>query len=274
MNDFKEFSLDNFNDNNDILNENNDNNDNLILQFDIDKTSTAERNNENNNKIIIEYDNDTMEKYRVLRKRKMDPVLHIELEEKYSFQFKYKWDPYTGERLEEDPHGPLYFDPDTLIKHFYVKRLDKLWVNPKDEQAGYFEGYYDDGVGAGEDFYIKGRGYHPEWYIFRLPIIDCYLTKNHNKQHITFGPKLTDNEIIEIEQLANLRPDNYKKMFGYNRPSLIQIKKLYDTAISQTPNLSNIINMENINDIPQERLTELYYKINRDAVTALSNIKG
>lgn len=214
------------------------------------------------------YDHDTLEKYRVMRLRKMDPISLVELDVKYAFKFKYSWDPYTGERQQEDPNGALYFDPDILIKYFYTKRLNKLWCQPTDDQSGYYQAYYDDGVGAGEDFFIAARGFHPEWYIFRLPILDCYLTKNHNKQFITFGPKLTDDEIIELERLANLRPTNYKHMFGHNRPHLSEMKKLYDTAISKTPHSDKAKN------ISGDELQSFYNSLNRQAVDILVKMRG
>lgn len=216
---------------------------------------------------VIEYDKETVQKYRILRKMKMDPITLMELDNDQCFKFKYKWDPYTGERLEEDNDGALCFDPDILIKHFYTKRLDKLWVAPIDETQGYYEGYYDDCVGAGEQFYISGRGPHPEWYIFRLPIIDCYLTKDHNKQYITLGPKLTDEEIKEIEEKANLKPNNYKNLFGNSRPSIIEMKRLYDISISKEPSI--LIDNPSSSEDKSE-----YARINRDAVNSLINIKG
>ena len=214
-----------------------------------------------------EYDEETTEKYRVLRLRKMDPIGYIELNDDNAFKFEFKWDPYTGERLEKDSNGPLYFDPDILIKYFYTKRTDKLWVAPKNDNTGYYEGYYDDGVGAGEDFFVGGRGNHPEWYLFRLPIIDCYLTKDNNKQFITFGPKLTDKEIKEIQKLAELKPDNYKRQFGYNRPSIIEMKKFYDMAITKKPSL----------DILQGEYSDIETasaKVNRYAVDCLVKMRG
>lgn len=217
----------------------------------------------------IEYDRETTEKYRVLRLRKMDPFTYNEMDDHHAFKFKYKWDPYTGERLGEDQNGPIYFDPDYLIKYFYTKRLDKLWVNPIDESNGYFEGYYAEGVGAGEDFHLESRGAHPEWYLFRIPIIDCYLTKDHNKQFITFGPKLTNDEIIEIERLANLRNDNYRLLFNRNRPSLIQMKELYDVAIAKEPK-KNMIDQT----LKKEVIQEQYNKINRQAVDKLVEMSG
>ena len=63
-----------------------------------------------------------------------------------------------------DQDGPLSFDPDILIKHFHTKRLDKLYIPPKNDKEGYFDGCYDDGVGAGDTFFFQGRGHHPEWY--------------------------------------------------------------------------------------------------------------
>ena len=218
-----------------------------------------------------DYDEDTTEKYRVLRLRKMDPISFIELDEEYAFKFHHIWDPYTGERLnEKDSNGPLYFDPDIIIKHFHTKRIDKLWVEPKDDSTGFYEGYYDDGVGAGEDFFVGGRGHHPEWYLFRLPIIDCYLTKSNNNQFITFGPKLTDNEIKEIQRLAEKKPDNYKRQFGYNRPSLIEMKKLYDIAISKTPNWPEL----NLNSVDGESKESIYTRMNREAVNRLVHMRG
>ena len=226
----------------------------------------------------IKYDHTTREKYKACRYGKMDPILLVILEDQYAFKFKYKWDPYTGERLMgsngkwiEDENGPLCFDPDVLIKNYYVKRLDRLWVKPTDDQNGYYEGYYDDAVGAGSNFYVSGRGDHPEWYIFRIPIIDCYLTENHNNQHITFGPKLTDAEINELESLANLRPNNYKQMYGEKRPSLSLMKKLYDNAISKTPTLEGIKNVESLS---KQELTEYYNRQNRMCVDQLVKLRG
>ena len=115
-----------------------------------------------------------------------------------------------------------------------------------------------------------GRGHHPEWYIFRIPIIDCYLTTDHNNQYITFGPKLTDTDIKNLEDLANLRPDNYKRMYNANRPSLVLMKKLYDNAISKTPLLTDI----DITTIPENKLQEYYDKENRSCVDKLIKMKG
>lgn len=213
-----------------------------------------------------EYDMATKEKYRVLRNIKQDPITYYQLNDVNAFKFEFKWDPYTGIRQESDKDGSLYFDPDVLIKHFYTKRLDKLWIEPSDESQGYFQGHYDYGVGLGDDFDLIGRGQHPEWYLFRLPIIDCYLTKDHNKQFITFGPRLTDEEIKEIDDLAALRPDNYLKLFGANRPSLVAMKKLYDNAISKTPTF--------FQETPKCITQESFDQENRSCVDLLRKLKG
>jgi len=249
-----------------------DDNDEIFVSF---QDTTENLNNDNKNKLQIEYDEQTTEKYRVLRLRKMDPFSLTELDEKYAFKFPYKWDPYTGERLGTDPDGPLYFDPDLLIKYYYTKRLDKLWSQPTDDDSGYYQGYYDNGVGADDNFYVTGRGNHPEWYLFRLPIIDCYLTKTHNEQFITFGPKLTFEEIKEIEKLAILRPNNYIEQFGYCRPSLIKLKKYYDIAVAKIPAASDIESeLKEYLDTLKSTDDGYYAKINRIAVDCLIKIKG
>ncbi|ARF09457.1 hypothetical protein Indivirus_1_80 [Indivirus ILV1] len=217
----------------------------------------------------IQYDKMTSEKYRVYRLRKLDPISWIEVDEDYAFKFHHVWDPYTGERKGLDENGPLYFDPDMLIWHFLTKLLNKLWVQPSDEKGGYYEGYYDDGAGAGDDFYLPSRGHHPEWYLFRLPITNCYLTIDHNNQYITFGPKLTNEEVLEIDRLAKKRPNNFKEIFGRQRPSLIEMKRWYDQAISKTPILD--CDTENLST---EDLQNLYNRANRQAIDQLVKISS
>jgi hypothetical protein len=214
------------------------------------------------------YSHTTMEYYKAMRIRKMDPITMQDIKSDNVFAFKYMWDPYTGDRLGEDPYGPLYFDPHNLIKYFYTNRLNGLWVEPIDELGGYYEGYYDDGLGCGEDMFINSRGYHPERYLFRLPIIDCYLTDDHNNSIITMGPKLTNEEIHLIEELSNQNKNNYKNLFDKDKPNLINIKKLYDQAISQTPSITLTDNLSN------EEIKELWNKANKVAVHTLVHMRG
>jgi len=256
---------------NDAFPPNQDDYDGSVDFSDVQFTNTTSLEKEINKE--PEYDHATKEKYRVLRNTRMDPITYTVLDEEHAFKFPYKWDPYTGERMGRDETGPLYFDPDILIKHFHTKRLDKLWIQPSDEQNGYFAGHYDDAVGLGDDFYVAGRGSHPEWYLFRLPILDCYLTKDHNKQFITFGPKLTDEEVMEIERLASLRPTNYKQLFRHTRPNLILMKQLYDNAISRTPKLT-FMGIDNIKSVPKSERQELYNRENRICVDHLNKMQG
>jgi len=176
------------------------------------------------------YNKQTLEYYKELRIKKIDPITHEILKEDNAFKFIWEWDAYTGERLNVDPYGPLYFDPNSLIYYFYTNRLKKLWVNGDTS----YEGYYDDGVGAGENFKVIGRGEHPDWYLFRIPLIDIYLNEDHNNQLITFGPKLLYDEIIEIYNLAK-KLNNYHIIYNHKLPNIIKIKEFYDSAISNDP---------------------------------------
>ena len=276
---FEDFS--DYNDNFvDTFNDTFDNN-TLIVDFNNDqdiviskKTQEKQKKSTDTHGYTIVYDKQTMETYRVMRKLKIDPFTACEIN-KYAFEFPYMWDPYTGSILDKDPNGPLCFDPDTLIKYFYCHRLDNLWVNPKDELSygnngnngnnGYYEGYYGDGVGAGEEFYIKSRGNHPERYLFRLPILDCYLTKDHNNQIVTFGPKLSNEDVKLIDTLANNMGNSYRSLYNCHRPSLSDIKRWYDIAISQTPE----VYLTQFSSSEEDRA-----KANRYAVDKLRTIMG
>ena len=219
----------------------------------------------------INYDNETTGYYRAIRKTKVDPIFECPIDERFAFKFKYQWDPYTGKRTEADPYGPLYFDPDSLIKHFYTVRLNNLWNSPEGE----YEGYHGDAVGNGPDFCIKGRGVFPEYNIFRLPILNCYLTKDHNNQHVTTGPELTNDEITEIANLAKIKDnikgmDYYRKSFGRSRPNLIQLKKMWDIATDPAPN----VNGEDPSDYSPQELALIYEKNNKEAVIYLRKMVG
>ena len=222
------------------------------------------------NGVPIKYDHRTEEFYRVLRMRKMDPFTHMEVNDSYVFMYPYEWDPYTGETLDIDPYGPLCFDPEELTKYFYLNRLTKLWNEPVNEGHGYFlDGYYDDGVGAGEDFFVPGRGDHPEWYLFRLPIIDCYLTTDHKDHVITLGPRLSDEEVVNIDKLCQLKATYHRNKL-YPRPSLLDIKKLYDTAISKDP----FISAAELEGLTADDIAMKKAMINRQAVDKLRKMRA
>lgn len=183
----------------------------------------------------ITYDEKTMNYYKTIRQCHIDPILNTEVDESIAFKFKYQWDPYTGDRLGVDPFGPLYFDPASLVYHFYLHRLDGLWKSDVDTKDGYFQGYYDMLVGTGEDLEVVGRDKYTELYLFRLPILDCYLTKDHNNSFVTVGPKLTTDEILELEKLCNVRSvrEIYASNFNHQCPSIKLMKKLYDSSIAK-----------------------------------------
>ena len=217
-------------------------------------------NDYNNNQYINTYEE--------FRKNNIDPLTHLSnSSNQLYFKFKYIWNPYTGDRSNNiDPNGPLCFDPDVLIHYFYSNRMNNLWI-PGDNSH---QGYYGDALGNGPDFIITGRGDYRNYYLFRLPIPDCYLDSNHNNQIVTMGPILTDKEIKEIYNLALKNKNNYEETFNKKRPNLIKLKKLYEKAISKNPlNYDNNVLNELKND--PEISQNIYYE-NTKAVALLYKI--
>ena len=214
-----------------------------------------------NKKIFNDYEN--------YRRNKIDPILLLDLplndmEEKDLFKFEYKWDPYTGIRSKQkDPNGALYFDPNVLINYFYMNRLNNLWVNDYFDGNDYIQGHYGDALGKYPNFEIKGRGPHPEWYLFRLPIIDCYLEKDHSLQMVTMGPILTDKEIKKIYTLSKRYKKFYKETFGVKRPNIVKMKQIYDKAVN--PNLE----YNNLEGFTQSEINMVKFDLNSTAVKNL-----
>jgi len=150
--------------------------------------------------------------YKYFRVNKIDPISLEEIDPNTAFSFKYKWNPYTGERLNEiDENGSLLFDCNSLIYYFYTNRLNNLWIPSHNEGDFFVEGHYGDALGKFPDFEIKGRGSHKEWHLFRLPIIDCYVPKNSSLKYITMGPILSDKDLKKIYKLSN--KNAYKKTY-------------------------------------------------------------
>ena len=173
-----------------------------------------------------DYDKTTTETYRAKRLLKLDPLSYEIIPPYMEFSYKYKWNPYNGEITGIDPIGPLVFNAFNLYKYFLKNKLNGLWIPPVNDENGNFEGYYGNYIGAGKNINIDSRGEHPQKYLFRLPIIDCYLPKNYNFSVITMGPLLDDNDITTID---NTLKDLYKNNYY---PSIMQIKKIYDDAIT------------------------------------------
>ena len=216
---------------------------------------------------VMKKKNDNYEYY---RRNKIDPILLTELPlnnmlEKNVFKYEYKWNPYTGKKLNiKDESGPLCFDPNSLIHYFYKNRLNNLWKKGEynEDENIYTEGYYGDALGGYPDFSITGRGKHPEMYLFRLPIIDCYLEKDHNLQVVTMGPELSNKEIKKINSLSN--KDVFKSLYKYKKPNILKLKNIYDKAVDSL----HEYNTDN-NDLSIEDNNNIKYQINTDAVKSL-----
>ena len=217
----------------------------------------------------VTYNDKTIKYYISTRKCGIGPITRCEVDKKDLFKYPYEWNPYTGKVREingqkkKDDYGPLHFSATALCYHFFCKRLDYLWTDGQETDDGYFEGHYGDGLGAGENFFVQSRGSHPEWYIFRLPINDCYLTSNHNKKYITYGPKLTDEEIKEIYETAK-KADLFYKIFGFSLPDIVKMKYWYDNAISKNP-----MNVIISSDMTKKQIMDVKEKANKKAVEVL-----
>lgn len=216
----------------------------------------------------VMFDDKTMNYYKTLRERHMDPILLSEIDNSISFKYPYEWNPYTGERQGKDPYGPLCFHPDTLIKYYYENRLKNIWVNETEQNGIYYQGYYDVGVGAGPECYIQSRGYNPDKYLLRLPIGDCYGSSSIEDSNVTMGPVLTDDDVKQIDELAKKCGPSYYNNYKRERPNLLEIKKMYDRAINKTPSIMVSPNMT------PSQITEAYLKANRAAVDRLKLMKG
>lgn len=202
----------------------------------------------------------------------IDPLLLIELptiENKPLFRFKHKWDPLTGQRTELETESPVYFDPDTLIHYLYTIRLRGLWINSTIENNDQFTGTYGDAVGNGPNFLIPSRGYHPEIYPFRIPDIDKYKEAGFNPQFVSLTPRLTNEEALELDNLAKTYRGNYKKLYKKKRPSVYLMKVYYDQAIDPDPSIP-ILDEDLLNN-PSD-FTTLKLVMNQQAVEQLKVI--
>ena len=173
------------------------------------------------------------------RNKKIDPILLEKLPIFDTniddiFKYPYIWNPYNGlTEYKIDKSGPLCFDTLSLVNYFYINRLKKLWVNGFYEDDYYINGYYDDAVGNYPYFYINSRGYNLDWYLFKLPITDCY---SDNNNIVTISPDLSDNDIHFIYTKSLKYKDLFKRLYNYELPNLIKIKELYDKAVGKIKN--------------------------------------
>lgn len=214
----------------------------------------------------IQYDKTTNETYRIKRLYKIDPIIDKHVESTLCFEFKYKWNPYNGLRNELDEVGPLCFDAINLYDYYYINRYKGLWSPPQD---GY-QGMYGDMVGSGKIVNIKSRGSFPERYLFRLPIIDCYLPQSHNMSVVTMGPELTDDEIYQIDAIVK---KYHPKKSVHKFASLTMLKYYYDRALEITPD----VNCDEIKELkkkyPNLNEDDINSKYNRYYVDKLKELK-
>lgn len=218
----------------------------------------------NSIKIFKKYDKTTCETYRIKRLYKIDPISDVEIPNELVFEFKNKWNPYNGLRDDIDDIGPLCFNAINLYDYYYMNRYNGLWTPPQDG----FQGIYGDMVGCGKNVLIKSRGTYPEKYLFRLPIIDCYLPPTHNLSVVTMGPELTEQEIIQIDSIvSNFHPKKSNSKFT----SLTMLKYYYDRALDINPDESTNIYKE----LKSKNLSsnEINIKYNRYFVDKLVNLK-
>ena len=193
----------------------------------------------------------------------MEP-LPLDQPMKSIFKFYHQWDPFNGTRTTIDPMGPLVFDANALIHYWHVNRLNHLWTNAVNDDGGLYHGYYNDGVGNGPDFNVTGRGNHMDWYLFRLPVMDCYLPDDHNDQIVTMGPVLTDEEICMIYKLA--KKTSYQ--FGSNRPNVVLMKQHYEQAITMNPSIPGY-KFDISAFVSKKQWDEIRFEENKKGVSAL-----
>ena len=237
----------------------------LNFTFNAVDFSLITKNSNFNDKISndIEYDK-TTETYRVKRLLKIDPFTDLEIPKSLLFEFSDSWNPYTGIRSDKDLSGPLCFNALVLYDYFYSNRYKGLWHPPEN---GY-QGYYGDYIGITKSIKIKSRGSYPERYLFRLPIVDCYLPTNHNYSSITIGPEFTNDEIYEIDAIIL---KHHPKRFLSKFLTLSMIKYYYDNALNPNPDKNCYEIMTFKKSYPDLDESEIIEKYNRYWVDMLVN---
>ena len=214
----------------------------------------------------IKYDKTTNETYRIRRLFRVDPFTDQEIPTNLMFEFVHLWNPYTGLRDKLDPIGPLCFNAINLYDYYYTNRYKGLWNHPIEQ----FQGYYGDLIGTSKAIKIRSRGSNPERYLFRLPIVDCYLPLGHNYSVITMGPELTDQEISLIDRVVmTLHPKKSHSNFA----SLTMLKFYYDMALEPSPDPDSDEIKELKIKYPNLNQREINEKFNRYWVDKLVKLK-
>ena len=198
---------------------------------------------------VNKFDKITTETYIVKRRLQRCALVDKEIPYTCKFSFKYMWNPLNGERCGIDKIGPLYFNVIELYNYYFTNRYNGLWTPSTYDSVlkQLYEGYYGDLVGSGKDIKINSRGFHPDKYLFRLPINDCYLYEDHNHSVVTMGPLLTDEEIIEIDRIILSLSPQYKQLVK-SYITLSAMKAMYDNAIDENPDVDKLNTWVNNNN--------------------------
>lgn len=220
--------------------------DGLALDFDnmVDFTQVKKKEKRKRRSYDKNYDDLTKKKYKAMRKTKECPISGEYVDERYAFKVKYMWDPITGEYLDKkDPYGPLMFDPIALALCFYMKKTNNLLSAEVDEGAdgGYYEAIPGDALGAGENINIPGRGEHPELFLWRLPVNDCYLEKGLNRSIPIKGPKLSRSDVVKLYELCRKSPRSHWSQTFKQIPNLVKMYDTYMIAIDPDPDTKGLV---------------------------------
>lgn len=237
-----------------------------FTNFNKDTNKVIKNTEVKNEEILEKYDKTTNETYRIKRLFKIDPFTDQEIPSNLIFEFTNIWDPYTGLRQNSDPIGPLCFNAINLYDYYYSNRYKGLWNPPVDQ----YQGFYGDLIGTSKQIKIKSRGSNPEKYLFRLPIIDCYLPPNHNYSIITMGPELTNNEISQIDTIIL---NSHPKKTSPNFATLTMLKYYYDNALNPNPDQDSDEIIELKIKYPNLSEKEINEKYNRYWVDKLVKLK-
>ena len=198
----------------------------LLYEDYCNNVTDPDNDTKDDNILVKEYK--IIDNYKNYRNKKIDPLNDIKIHKDLIFSFPYKWDNFTGNILEKDINGSINFDCHNLVYYFYINRLNNLW-NITDDNL---DGYYGDALNNGNYFRINGRGNHPEWYLFRLPLIDCYIPEKFSYNYITMGPILSYDNIVDIYIKAEKKKKVFFNKFKIKLPNLLKIYELYHDAIN------------------------------------------
>jgi hypothetical protein len=219
-----------------------------------------------NDKIERTFNFKTRETYRMKRILQLDVFNDENINKNECFKYYKKWDAYNGIVCEEDDEfGPLCFNGYQLAYYYYINRLNGIYNKPVDG----FDGYYGDLLGTGKNINIISRGYHPERYLLRLPVIDCYAFDNSSHSHITMGPILSDNDIDNIDNILKYCLDTCGKYISPEQNLIKKIKYHYDEALNIEPSLTDIIMINLKKNFPLLNKDQIKEKYNRHHVEML-----